>query len=145
MTTSCQGLTEWTKLELCIACRKSSEMVARVVRSTGNESWHQTLAEIVEGEVAKRSPVWRLFDQLERSWKLREDKARWFRIRREVELAKCGFSKDCEGYRVGSVERTRYARRTKCAVARPCIQLAHVGVPHSKTNAPSPLPSTADK
>ena len=30
----------------------------------------------------------------------REDKARWFCIRRDVELAKCGFSKDCEGCRV---------------------------------------------
>ena len=30
----------------------------------------------------------------------REDKARWFCIRREVELAKCGFSKDCDGCRV---------------------------------------------
>ena len=32
----------------------------------------------------------------------REDKARWFCIRREVELAKCGFSKDCEGCRVAA-------------------------------------------
>ena len=30
----------------------------------------------------------------------REDKARWFCIRPEVEHAKCGFSKDCEGCRV---------------------------------------------
>ena len=30
----------------------------------------------------------------------RQDKARWFCIRREVELAKCGFSKDCQGCRV---------------------------------------------
>ena len=28
---------------------------------------------------------------------LREDKARWFRVKREAELAKCRFSKDCEG------------------------------------------------
>ena len=33
---------------------------------------------------------------------LREDKARWFRIKRGVELAKCGFSKDCEGCRVAA-------------------------------------------
>ena len=33
---------------------------------------------------------------------LREDKARWFRIKREAELAKCGFSKDCEGRRVAA-------------------------------------------
>ena len=32
----------------------------------------------------------------------REDKARWLCIRREVELAKCGFSKDCEGCRVAA-------------------------------------------
>ena len=32
----------------------------------------------------------------------REDKARWFCIKREVELAKCGFSKDCEGCRVAA-------------------------------------------
>ena len=32
----------------------------------------------------------------------REDKARWFCIRRDVELAKCGFSKDCEGCRVAA-------------------------------------------
>ena len=32
----------------------------------------------------------------------REDKARWFCIRREVELAKCGFSKDCEGCSVAA-------------------------------------------
>ena len=32
----------------------------------------------------------------------REDKARWFCSRREVELAKCGFSKDCEGCRVAA-------------------------------------------
>ena len=31
---------------------------------------------------------------------LRKDKARWFRIRRDAELAMCGFSKDCEGCRV---------------------------------------------
>ena len=33
----------------------------------------------------------------------REDKARWFCIRREVELAKRGFSKDCEGCRVAAL------------------------------------------
>ena len=33
----------------------------------------------------------------------REDKARWFRIKRETELAKCGFSKDCEGCRVAAL------------------------------------------
>ena len=32
----------------------------------------------------------------------REDKARWFRIKREAELAKCGFSMDCEGCRVAA-------------------------------------------
>ena len=32
----------------------------------------------------------------------REDKARWFRGRREVELAKCGFSRDCEGCRLAA-------------------------------------------
>ena len=32
----------------------------------------------------------------------REDKARWFCIRREVELAKCGFSVECEGCRVAA-------------------------------------------
>ena len=32
----------------------------------------------------------------------REDKARWFCIKREVELAKCGFSKDCEECRVAA-------------------------------------------
>ena len=31
---------------------------------------------------------------------LREDEARWFCIRREVKLAKCRFSTDCEGCRV---------------------------------------------
>ena len=33
---------------------------------------------------------------------LREDKARWFCIKREAELTKCGFSKDCEGCRVAA-------------------------------------------
>ena len=33
---------------------------------------------------------------------LREGKARWFHIMRGVELAKCGFSKDCEGCRVAA-------------------------------------------
>ena len=32
----------------------------------------------------------------------REDKARWFCTRREVEIAKYGFSKDCEGCRVAA-------------------------------------------
>ena len=40
----------------------------------------------------------------------REDKARWFRIKREAELAKCGFSKDCEGCRLAA---------SRDAVARP--------------------------
>ena len=31
-----------------------------------------------------------------------DDKASWFCIKREVELAKCGFSKDCEGCRVAA-------------------------------------------
>ena len=30
------------------------------------------------------------------------DKARWFRGRREVELTKCGFSEDCDGWRVAA-------------------------------------------
>ena len=33
---------------------------------------------------------------------LREDEARWFCIKREAELAKCGFSKDFEGCRVAA-------------------------------------------
>ena len=33
---------------------------------------------------------------------VREDRARWFCTRREVELVKCGFSKDCEGCRVAA-------------------------------------------
>ena len=33
---------------------------------------------------------------------LREDNARWFCIKREAELAKCGFSKDCKGCRVAA-------------------------------------------
>ena len=33
---------------------------------------------------------------------LREDKARLFRINQKAELAKCGFSKDCEGCRVAA-------------------------------------------
>ena len=35
---------------------------------------------------------------------LREDKALWFRIKRGVELAQCGFSKDCEECRVAATE-----------------------------------------
>ena len=32
----------------------------------------------------------------------RVDKARWFCVKREVELAKCGFSRDFEGCRVAA-------------------------------------------
>ena len=58
----------------------------------------QTSAETAEGELVNAAHVASVrvtFPIME----LREDKARWFRIKRGVELAKCGFSKDCEGCR----------------------------------------------
>ena len=74
---------------------------ARDVRSTGNESWQQTSAEIADGELVNAACVASV-RSTGKVMELSEDKARWFRIKREAELAKCGFSKDCEGRRVAA-------------------------------------------
>ena len=74
---------------------------ARDVRSTGNESWQQTSAEIAEGELVNAACVASV-RSTRKVMELREDKARWICVKREAELAKCGFSKDCEGCRVAA-------------------------------------------
>ena len=61
----------------------------------------QTSAEIAEGELVNAACVASVLSTGE-VMELREDKARWFRIKREAEPAKCGFSKDCEGCRVAA-------------------------------------------
>ena len=61
----------------------------------------QTSAEIAEGELVNAACVASV-RSTGKVMELREDKARWFRIKREAELAKCGFSKDCEGCRVAA-------------------------------------------
>ena len=74
---------------------------ARDVWSTGNESWQQTSAEIAVGELVNAACVASV-RSTGKVMELRDDKARWFRIKREAELAKCGFFKDCEGCRVSA-------------------------------------------
>ena len=64
-----------------------------------NREEQQTSAEIAEGELVNAACVASV-RSTGKVMELREDKARWFRIKRGVELAKCGFSKDCEGCRV---------------------------------------------
>ena len=61
----------------------------------------QTLAEIALDELVNAACVASVRSTGE-VMELRGDKARWLRIRRRVELAKCGFSKDCEGCRVAA-------------------------------------------
>ena len=61
----------------------------------------QTSAEIAEGELVNAACVASV-RSTGKDMELREDKARWFRIKRGVELEKCGFSKDCEGCRVAA-------------------------------------------
>ena len=72
---------------------------AQDVRSSGNDSWQQTSAETAEGELVNAAASVRSTGKV---MELREDKARWFHSWREVQLAKCGFSKDCEGCRVAA-------------------------------------------
>ena len=84
-------MTKLSKLVLCIACQKKQRDGAT------NREEQQTSAEIAEGELVNTA-----FVASGKVMELREDKARWFRIKREVELAKCGFSKDCEGCRVAA-------------------------------------------
>ena len=74
---------------------------ARDVRSTRNESWQQTSAEIAEGELVNAACVASV-RSTGKVMELREDKARWFCIKREAELAKCGFAKDCVECRVAA-------------------------------------------
>ena len=61
----------------------------------------QTSAEIAEGGLVNAACVASV-RFTGKVMELREDKARWFRIKREAELVKCGFSKDCEGCRVAA-------------------------------------------
>ena len=61
----------------------------------------QTSAEIAEGELVNAACVASV-RSTGKVMELREDKARWFRIKRGVELAKCGESKDCDGCRVAA-------------------------------------------
>ena len=75
---------------------------ARDGRSTGSESWQQTSAEIAEGELVNAARVASV-RSTRKVMELREDKARWFCIKREAELAKRGFSKHCEGCRVAAL------------------------------------------
>ena len=66
---------EWLKLALFIACQQGSEVMPGTRRASEVVPWEPNPAEAAEGE-------------------------RRFYVRREVELAKCGFSDDCEGCRV---------------------------------------------
>ena len=69
--------------------------------SVGGVPWQQTSAETVEGELVCMAGV--VSVQLTgRVIEPREHKARWFYNWREVKLAKCGFSKDCERCRVAA-------------------------------------------
>ena len=61
----------------------------------------QTSAEIAEGELVNAACVASV-RSTGKVMEQREDKARWFRIKRGVELAKCGFSKDCDRCRVAA-------------------------------------------
>ena len=74
-----------------VACQRGDAGDTKGVRGV---PWQQDSAETAEG--MPYSCV--VSDQMTRTVvEPREDKARWFRGRREVELAKCGFSKDSEG------------------------------------------------
>ena len=57
---------------------------ARDVRSTANESWQQTSAEIAEGELVNAACVASV-PSTGKVMELREDEARWFRTKREAE------------------------------------------------------------
>ena len=73
-----------------------ARIVYRVPRSTGNELWQHTSAEIAEGELVNAACVASVRSTV-KVMELREDKVRWFCIK-----AKFGFSKDCEGCRVAA-------------------------------------------
>ena len=61
----------------------------------------QTSADIAEGDLVNAACVASV-RSTGKVMDVRGDKARWFRIKRGAELAKCGFSKDCEGCRVAA-------------------------------------------
>ena len=74
---------------------------ARDAKSTRSVPWQLTSAETAGGELVNAACVASVRSTgtvMEPS----EDKARWFCIKREAELAKCGFSKDCEGCRAAA-------------------------------------------
>ena len=86
-----------------VGCRMPEEQRsdARDTKSVRGVPLQQTSAETAEGGLVNAACV--VSVRLTRTVvERREDKARWFRGRREVELAKCGFSVGCEGCRVAA-------------------------------------------
>ena len=100
LTKSCQRLTVLSKLVLYRVPKEQRD--GATIREE-----QQTSAEIAEGELAFEACVASV-RSTGKVMELREDKARWFCIKREAELAKCGFSKDLQGMSCGSVGETRY-------------------------------------
>ena len=81
-----------------VVCRMPEEQRSDAgdTKSVRGVPWQQTSAETAEGELVDMACVAsvRLTGAVKEP---REDKARWFCIKREVKLAKCGLSMDCEG------------------------------------------------
>ena len=84
-------------------CRRPKEQRdgARDAKSSRGVPWQQTSAETAGGEPVNAACVASV-RSTETVVELKKDKDHWFRGGREVELAKSGFSEDCEGCRVAA-------------------------------------------
>ena len=80
-----------------IVCRMPEEQRsdARYTKSVRGVPWQQDSAETAGDELVSMTCVV-IVQMTGTVMEPKEDKARWFCVKREVKLAKCGFSEDCE-------------------------------------------------
>ena len=97
------GRSDEVVVKARIVCRvlEKQRGDARDPKSTRGVPWQQCSAETAGGETVNAACVTNVLS-IETVVEPRENKARWFYVKREVKLAKCGFPDDCEGCRVAA-------------------------------------------